>query len=165
MAEALIGPHGVVQPECSFMFNAGSNEYLIGLDRTPWIVHSPAGCRAGRLGRSLKEFLDRRVDLRGRDIHLGSLEERINTTSAAGELVFHVFGAIAHFERRLVSERTRDGIAGARERGRKPGRVPLDQKTVSAAQTLIEAGLTPGQAAKQLGIGRATAYRIAKAPR
>ena len=104
-------------------------------------------------------------DLKGRDIHLVSLEERIDTTSAAGELVFHVFAAIAHFERRLVSEHTHDGIAAARKRGRKPGRPPLHQKTVSSARTLIEAGLTPGQAAKQLGIGRATAYRIAKAPR
>ena len=64
-----------------------------------------------------------------------------------------------------VSERTRDGIAAARKRGRPPGRPPLDPETVSAAQKLIEAGLSPGQAAKQLGIGRATAYRIAKAMR
>ena len=64
---------------------------------------------------------------------------------------------------RLISERTRDGIAAARKRGRKPGRPPLDPETVSAAQKLIEAGMTPGQAAKQLNIGRATAYRIAKA--
>ena len=79
--------------------------------------------------------------------------------------MFHVFGAIAHFERRLISERTRDGIAAARKRGRRPGRPALDRETVSAAQTLIEAGLTAGQAAKQLGIGRATAYKIAKAAR
>ena len=95
----------------------------------------------------------------------GSLEERLDTSSAAGELVFHVFGSIAHFERRLISERTRDGIAAARTRGRTPGRPPLDPETVSAAQKLIEAGLSPGQAAKQLGIGRATAYRIAKTMR
>ena len=94
-----------------------------------------------------------------------SLEERLDTSSAAGELVFHVFGSIAHFERRLISERTRDGIAAARKRGRTPGRPPLDPVTVSAAQKLIEAGLSPGQAAKQIGIGRATAYRIAKTMR
>ena len=58
-------------------------------------------------------------------------------------------------------ERTRDGIAAARKRGRKPGRPALDPETVSAAQKLIEAGLSPARAAKQLGIGRATAYRIA----
>ena len=103
--------------------------------------------------------------LKARGIHLLSLEERLDTSSAAGELVFHVFGAIAHFERRLISERTRDGIAAARKRGRTPGRPPLDPDTVSAAQKLIEAGLSPARTAKQLGIGRATAYRIAKAER
>ena len=72
---------------------------------------------------------------------------------------------IAHFESRLVSERTRDGIAAARKRGRKPGHPPLNWKPISAAQTLIETGLTPGQTAKQLGIGRATVYKIAKVPR
>ena len=118
-----------------------------------------------RLGRSLKELLETVENLKAHDIHLVSLEESIDTTSAGGELVFHVFGAIAHFERRLISERTRDGIAAARKRGRRPGRPPLDRETVSASQTLVEAGLTPGQAAKQLGIGRATAYRIAKAAR
>ena len=118
-----------------------------------------------RLGRSLKELLETVENLKAHDIHLVSLEESIDTTSAAGELVFHVFGAIVHFERRLISERTRDSIAAARKRGRRPGRPPLDRENVSAAQTLVEAGLTPGQTAKQLGIGRATAYRIAKAAR
>ena len=134
------------------------------------IDHARAGdslcvTRLDRLGRSLKELLETVENLKSHDIHLVSLEERIDTTSAAGELVFHVFGAIAHFERRLISERTRDGIAAARKRGRRPGRPALDQKTISATQTLVEAGLTAGQAAKQLGIGRATAYRIAKAAR
>jgi DNA invertase Pin-like site-specific DNA recombinase len=55
--------------------------------------------------------------LKQRGIALLSLEEKIDTSSAAGELVFHVFGAIAHFERRLIAERTKDGIAAARVRG------------------------------------------------
>ena len=118
--------------------------------------------RLDRLGRSLRELLETVDDLKARGIHLLSLEERLDTSSAAGELVFHVFGAIAHFERRLISGRTRDGIAAARKRGRTPGRPPLDPDTVSAAQKLIEAGLSPARTAKQLGIGRATAYRIAR---
>ena len=121
--------------------------------------------RLDRLGRSLRELLETVDGLKARGIHLISLEERLDTSSAAGELVFHVFGSIAHFERRLISERTRDGIAAARKRGRTPGRPPLDQETVSAAQKLIAAGLSPAGAAKQLGIGRTTAYRIAKALR
>ena len=121
--------------------------------------------RLDRLGRSLRELLETVDGLKARGIHLISLEERLDTSSAAGELVFHVFDSIAHFERRLISERTRDGIAAASKRGRTPGRPPLDPETVSAAQKLIAAGLSPARAAKQLGIGRATAYRIAKALR
>ena len=121
--------------------------------------------RLDRLGRSLRELLETVDDLKARGIHLISLEERLDTSSAAGELVFYVFGAIAHFEARLISERTRDGLAAARKRGRKPGRPALDPETVSAAQKLIEAGLSPARAAKQLGIGQATAYRIAAAVR
>ena len=66
------------------------------------------------LGRSLAELLATVNMLRERQIALLSLEEKIDTSSAAGELVFHVFGAIAHFERRLISERTKDGVAAAR---------------------------------------------------
>ena len=117
------------------------------------------------LGRSLKELLETVENLEAHDIHLVRLEERIDTTSAAGELVSHIFGAIAHFERRFISERTRDGIAAARKRGRSPGRPALDRETVSATQALVEAGLTAGQAAKQLSIGRATAYRITRTAR
>ena len=117
--------------------------------------------RLDRLGRSLRELLEAVDELKARGIHLVSLEERLDTSSAAGELVFHVFGAIAHFEARLISERTRDGIAAARKHGRQSGRPPLDPETVSAARKLMEAGLAPTRAAKQLGIGRATAYRIA----
>ena len=60
-------------------------------------------------------------DIKGREINLISLEERTDTTSAAGELVFHVFGAVAQFERRLISERTKDGLATVRKHGRTPG--------------------------------------------
>ena len=115
--------------------------------------------RLDRLGRSLAELLSTVTMLRERRIALLSLEEKIDTSSAAGELIFHVFGAIAHFERRLISERTKDGIAAARAEGRKPGRQPLDVKKLDAALTLIEANTPPAQAAKQLGLGRSTIYR------
>ena len=86
-----------------------------------------------RLGRSLDELLTTVTMLKERGIALLSLEEKIDTSSAAGELVFHVFGAIAHFERRLIAERTKDGIAAARARGKRPGRQPLDTDRVAAA--------------------------------
>ena len=118
--------------------------------------------RLDRLGRSLAELLATVGDLRSRGIHLASLEERIDTSSAAGELVFHVFGAIAHFERRLISERTREGLAAARRRGSRPGRPPVDPEKAAALRKLVDAGMTPGKAAKQLGIGRSTAYRLVR---
>ena len=93
--------------------------------------------RLDRLGRSLKELLETVDNLKTKEINLISLEERIDTTSAAGELVFHVFGAIAHFERRLISERTKDGLATARKHGRTPGRPPLQPETISALEDLI----------------------------
>lgn len=81
--------------------------------------------------------------LKERGIALLSLEEKIDTSSAVGELIFHVFGAIAHFERRLIAERTRDGIAAARARGKRFGRQPLDADRIAAAVKLVAAGVTP----------------------
>jgi len=118
--------------------------------------------RLDRLGRSLGELLATVQMLRERGIALLSLEEKIDTSSAAGELIFHVFGAIAHFERRLISERTRDGIAAARAKGKLPGRRPLDGDKVSAALKLVAASVSPAEAARQLGIGRSTVYREMK---
>ena len=92
--------------------------------------------RLDRLGRSLAELLATVAMLKERSIALVSLEERIDTSSAAGELIFHVFGAIAHFERRLIAEHTKDGIAAARARGKRPGRHPVDPNKIAAALRL-----------------------------
>lgn len=115
--------------------------------------------RLDRLGRSLAELLSTVAKLRENGIALLSLEEKIDTSSAAGELVFHVFGAIAHFERRLISERTKDGIAAARAKGKRPGRQPLDMSKIDAAIKLVQSNVSPTEVAKQLGIGRSTVYR------
>jgi DNA invertase Pin-like site-specific DNA recombinase len=115
--------------------------------------------RLDRLGRTLSELLATVAMLKDRGIAMLSLEEKIDTASAAGELVFHVFGAIAHFERRLIAERTKDGIAAARAHGKHPGRQPLDADKIAAALKLVKAGLSPTAAAKQLGLGRSTVYR------
>ena len=121
--------------------------------------------RLDRLGRSLAELISIVEQLKARGVALLSLEEKIDTSSAAGELIFHVFGAIAHFERRLIAERTKDGIAAARARGKVPGRQPVDLDKVQAAIKLVEAGLSPTQAASQLGLGRSTVYREVAAAR
>ena len=118
--------------------------------------------RLDRLGRSLKELLETVEFLKSRNIELMSLEEKIDTSSAAGELIFHVFGAIAHFERRLISERTKDGINAARLKGKVPGRPTLDKEKLTSALKLIESGISPTNAARQLNIGRSTIYRELK---
>jgi DNA invertase Pin-like site-specific DNA recombinase len=112
--------------------------------------------RLDRLGRSLGELLAIVTRLKDRGIVLLSLEEKIDTSSAAGELVFHVFGGSA---RRLIAERTKDGIAAARAKGKRPGRQPLDADRIAAALKLVAAGLSPTAAARQLGLGRSTVYR------
>lgn len=121
--------------------------------------------RLDRLGRSLRELLETVETLKTRGVALHSLEERLDTSSAAGELVFHVFGAIAHFERRLIAERTRDGLRAAAARGRLPGRPRLDTEKLQAAYALVDAGLSPVLASRQLGIGRSTLYRALAARR
>jgi DNA invertase Pin-like site-specific DNA recombinase len=115
--------------------------------------------RLDRLGRSLRELLETVERFKAARLEFRSLEDRLDTASAAGELVFHVFGAIAHLERRLIVERTRDGLKAARARGAKPGRPALDPDKLDAALLLIRGGLSPTRAAKQVGLGRSTLYR------
>ena len=78
--------------------------------------------RLDRLGRSLKDLIQLTETLKERSIGLHSLQEAINTTSSSGQLVFHLFGALAEFERNLIRERTQAGLTAARARGRKGGR-------------------------------------------
>src|SRR5271170_3634430 len=99
--------------------------------------------RLDRLGRSLRELLDVVETLKKRGIALLSLEEKIDTSSAAGELVFHVFGALAQFERRLIAERTRDGMNAARAKGSRRGRPPLNLEKLEAALLLVNGSMSP----------------------
>ncbi|MEL6597371.1 MAG: recombinase family protein [Pseudomonadota bacterium] len=85
-----------------------------------------------RLARSLKDLLEIMETIRARGAGFRSLAEDIDTTTPAGRLVFHVFASIAQFERERISERTREGLASARKRGRIGGRPPAltaDQKS------------------------------------
>ena len=77
-----------------------------------------------RLARSLKDLVEIITDLNQREIGFKSLTEAIDTTSATGRLVFHIFGALAEFEHSLIRERTIAGLDAARARGRKGGRKP-----------------------------------------
>src|SRR6476659_821633 len=96
--------------------------------------------RLDRLGRSMHHLVELIEDLRNRGVGFRSVSDGlIDTTSPSGELIFHIFSALAQFERRLIQERTRAGLASARARGRLGGRPPMDleEAKVRAARKLL----------------------------
>ena len=114
-----------------------------------------------RLARSLKALIATAEALERQGVGLLSLTESIDTTTPGGMLVFHVFGAIAQFERALIRERTAAGLIEARRRGRKGGRPPaFTADDVLAARALMAEGKLPVRAvAKRMGVSVATLYR------
>ena len=97
--------------------------------------------RLDRLGRSLKHLIELITELEKGRIGFRSLTESMDTTTNNGKLVFHIFGALAEFERNLIRERTQAGLAAARVRGRRGGRPPaLDDKQKAMAINLYNSG-------------------------
>jgi DNA invertase Pin-like site-specific DNA recombinase len=116
--------------------------------------------RLDRLGRSLRHLLDTVEDLQRRGIGLQSLGEQLDTTTAAGRLIFHLFAVLADFERALTRERADAGRAAARARGETGGRpVAVTAEKLAAARALLASGHTTAAAARAIGVGRATLYR------
>lgn len=114
--------------------------------------------RLDRLGRSLKDLVEIITTLDERGVGFQSLTENIDTTSAGGRLVFHIFGALAEFEHTLIRERTMAGLAAARARGRKGGRKPSLSKAdvKKAAAMLLDPEMTKAEVAKHFGVSRVT---------
>ena len=117
--------------------------------------------RLDRLGRSLRHLIDTIGDLEQREVGFRSLTEGLDTTTAAGRLMLHIFAALAEFERALVLERTRAGLEAARARGRLGGRpTMMSPEKLAAARAMRESGeLTMEEIASLLGVSRATLYR------
>jgi DNA invertase Pin-like site-specific DNA recombinase len=116
--------------------------------------------RLDRLGRGLKHLIDAIEQLHAREIGFRSLTEQIDTTTSGGMLQFHIFGALAEFERQIIRERTRAGLAAARARGRLGGRPPLlTAEKLDAARMMREQKRTMPEIARALGVSRATLYR------
>jgi DNA invertase Pin-like site-specific DNA recombinase len=117
--------------------------------------------RLDRLGRSLKDLLQLTETLKERSIGLNSLQESINTTTSSGQLVFHLFGALAEFERNLVRERTHAGLNAARARGRKGGRPKaLDLKKRQLAVKLYnDRQHSIDEICHMMGISKPTLYK------
>ena len=120
-----------------------------------------------RLARSMKQLIETIEKLRVRGIGFRSLTEALDTTTAQGRLVFHMFGALAEFERSLIRERTQAGLAAARRVGRTGGRPPkLTDGDIEAAKAMLanpDIGVT--QIAHRLGVSPAALYRYIPAAR
>lgn len=117
--------------------------------------------RLDRLARSLGQLIHTVEVLEKRGVGFRSLTEAIDTTSAGGRLVFHLFGAMAEFERGLVRERTRAGLEAARARGRVGGRPSaLTVQDLAAARALLrDPAITVDAVARRLGVAASTLYR------
>jgi DNA invertase Pin-like site-specific DNA recombinase len=115
-----------------------------------------------RLGRSVAHLVELVAVLAARGVDLRVLRQGIDTSTSAGKLTFHVLAAIAEFERNLISERTLEGLAAARARGRKGGRRPvLSAAKVELARKLRDSGEhTMAEIAELVGCSRATLYRV-----
>ena len=119
--------------------------------------------RLDRLGRSLPDLVRIVGELESRGIGFESITEKIETVSATGRLVFHVFAALAEFERNLIRERTRAGIDAARARGRQGGRPPkLEVRQIREIRQLLkDPRVRVTDVAKRYGVSRSTIYKHA----
>lgn len=119
--------------------------------------------RLDRLGRSLPDLVRIVGELEEEGIGFESITEKIETASAAGKLVFHVFAALAEFERNLIRERTQAGLAAARARGRAGGRKPkLDARQIKEIKRLMSDPSIPiSQIAERYNVSRTTIYKVA----
>ena len=117
--------------------------------------------RLDRLGRSLRHLIDTVTSLQEKGIGFKSLQESIDTTASGVKLVFHIFGALAEFEREIIRERTKAGLEAARARGRRGGaKHKLTRKEVAMIQRIYASKDTPVKdICDSFGISRATLYR------
>ena len=122
--------------------------------------------RLDRLGRSLKDLIESITELHSQNIGFKSLTENIDTTTSGGKLIFHIFGALAEFERDIIKERTNAGLTAARARGRQGGRprssLSDENKLQMARQMYANKNLPVREICKALGIPRSTFYKYVR---
>ena len=113
-----------------------------------------------RLGRSMAHLIETVRKLETKGVGFRSLTEGVDTTTPSGTLVFHIFGALAQFERDLIRERTTAGLKAAEARGRKGGRRPvITAEKLARAKAHLAAGLTVREAAARLKVGKTALYK------
>src|SRR4051794_20953814 len=146
---------------------SGAKPERKGLDEA--IAYARAGdtlvvWRLDRLGRSLKHLIETVTTLQTRNIGFRSITEQIDTTTSGGKLVFHIFGALAEFERDVIRERTQAGLSAPRARGKRGGRPKaLNARKAAMAQALYaDKTNTINEICRTFNISRATFYRYIK---
>ena len=122
--------------------------------------------RLDRLARSIRQLIDTTTLLNERGVELWSLTENINTTTPSGKLTFHIFAALAEFERDILRQRVNAGLKAARRRGRVGGRPKsLSELDLKKARALLRSGdYTKTQVADELGVSRHTLWRALERP-
>jgi DNA invertase Pin-like site-specific DNA recombinase len=116
--------------------------------------------RLDRLARSIRQLIQTVEDMEARGVGLKSLTEAIDTSTPGGRLVFHIFGSIAEFERAIIRERTKAGVAAAKARGRAGGRpAKLTGERADHARNLLAAGSSVSSVARSMGVSRASVHR------
>jgi len=139
---------------------SGSRGDRAGLAEAVAFLH-PGDClvvwKLDRLGRSLPHLLTTVTELRTRGVAFRSLTEQMDTTTPHGEFLFHIFGALAQFERSLIQERVQAGLAAARRRGRRGGRpTAIDAEKLAAVTAALDGGATKAAVCRTFGIKRST---------
>ena len=146
---------------------SGSEKNRDGLSKTIEILRhgdTLVVWKLDRLGRSLQHLISVVNELKERGIFFRSLKENLDTTSSTGKLIFHIFGALAEFERDIIRDRTMAGLKAARARGRVGGRPRImDSGKLKLAKTLMnENSRSVAEICEILGVSKATLYRYLK---
>jgi DNA invertase Pin-like site-specific DNA recombinase len=147
---------------------SGSKSQRVGLDAALEFARKGdviVVWKLDRLGRSLQHLIETITLLQSRGVGFRSLQENIDTTTAGGKLFFHIFGALAEFERELIRERTKAGLSAARARGRLGGRKPVmtEKKIRQAKALLADPANRISDICAVLQVSRATLYKYIKA--
>lgn len=154
-----------LRPRCRHIYSdklSGKTRKRPGLEKA--LRHLQPGdtlvvWRLDRLGRSLSDLIDIVSAIQAKGCEFRSITEAIDTTTASGKLVFHLMAALAEFERRLIAERTKAGLAAARARGVRLGRKPkLSPSKLREARRLVRSGKKVEQVARKFRVSRSTLY-------
>jgi DNA invertase Pin-like site-specific DNA recombinase len=139
---------------------SGSKDKRVGLDKAIEFLKDGDTLvvwKLDRLGRSLAHLISIITSLKNRNISFISITEGMDTTTASGELFFHIFGALAQFERSLIQERVKAGLESAKQRGISGGRPrAIDDEKISAIKKALDDGMSKAAICRTFGVKRST---------